>query len=159
MSQNTFLHLYYDPKKHIIKKLKNGNGLIVTNHEDQLLKNGAFGTLNNPVKRGQWYNLLEKMYKTFFDMNAYEMSEVLDELYPSGEYARQKLYENVPSLREKLDSDIKPSERKKIKRFYQKLSPGGRKYLEDIAVKSNFPKQQIEELGEKASEKIYEGRK
>ena len=114
MGSKVPLKFLFDPSRHSVRNLKDGRIFVVTSTEDWLLKDGSYGTIDNPVRKSQWYDLLDRLYKNIFNQNVSEMSNILGELYPSEEYRRDGLYHSVPSLREKIEG-LSPSQKRKLK--------------------------------------------
>jgi hypothetical protein len=137
MAQTKALRLLYDPTRHVVRELRDGKRFIVTTMEDQLFRDGLRGTHLNPVRRRQLRDLLDRHYKNVFNQNASQMSEVLEELYPSGDYGRQSLYENIPSLRQKTKG-LDPSEKRNLRRIADRLTPKEKEYMRKILVRSEI---------------------
>lgn len=157
MSSKTPLKSLFDPSRHSVRNLKDGRNFIVTSTEDRLLRDGSYGTIDNPVRKSQWYDLLDRLYKNIFNQNVSEMSSVLGELYPSGEYRRDNLYRCVPSLREEING-LSPSQKRKLKRYANKLTEKQAEELRRIlARKASFSPRE-EELGDKTTDDIGMGK-
>jgi len=158
MAQAKTLRLLYDPTRHVVRELRDGKSFIVTTMEDQLFRDGLRVTHLNPVRRRQLRDLLDRHYKNVFNQNVSQMSDVLEELYPSGDYSRQSLYENIPSLRQKT-SGLSPSEKRNLRRIAGRLTPKEKEYMGKMLARSEIAPLEKRGLGEKSTEDVLTGKK
>jgi hypothetical protein len=109
-----------DPQVQIDISLRSGKHLFVTPQEEALLKGGYYSTANNPVRRGQLFELLRRIYEQY-NHNAFQMCEDLQDAFPNcwTDYERREMYKWFPEFRDwsKEERTVASEASKFVKKF------------------------------------------